>query len=36
MNESPRFFGKRVGMTASEVYEKWNKLGLIEYYKEGN
>ncbi|MBQ7146835.1 MAG: hypothetical protein IJR95_08795 [Lachnospiraceae bacterium] len=30
MHKSPRFFGIHVGMTASEVYDKWEELGLIE------
>lgn len=36
MNESPRFFGQHLGMSASEVYDKWIELGLIEDYREGN
>lgn len=36
MNESPKFFGKHVGMSASEVYSKWRELGLIELNQEGN
>lgn len=36
MHESPRFFGRHVGMSAGEVYKKWVELGLIEYYHEGN
>ncbi len=36
MHESPRYFGWHVGMSASEVYEKWIELGLIERYEDGN
>ena len=30
MHQSPRFFGRDHGMTADEVYNKWEKFGLIE------
>lgn len=35
MRESPRFFGRRIGLSAKEVYEKWTELGLIEEYQNG-
>ena len=30
MRESPRFFGQNIGLSAQEVYDKWEELGLIE------
>ena len=30
MHQSPRFFGRDHGMTADEVYTRWEKIGLIE------
>ena len=30
MHESPRFFGRRIGKTADEIYTIWEELGLIE------
>lgn len=30
MRDFPRYFGIRIGLSAKEVYEKWEQLGLIE------
>ncbi len=36
MNESPRFFGRRIGKSAEEVYKRWKDLGLIEIFHVKN
>ena len=36
MNESPRFFGRRIGKSAEEVYKRWKELGLIESFRTHN
>ena len=33
MRESPRFLGRRIGLSAQEVYDKWIDLGLIKKYE---
>ena len=33
MHESPRFFGRSIGKSAQEVYDRWVELGLIEEYR---
>ena len=35
MHASPRFFGRELGMSAEQVYNIWEKLGLIEKHFDG-
>ena len=36
MRMSARFFGQKIGKTASQVYEKWHELGIVKPSKFGD